>query len=83
MIMVFGNLHRYVQCWPATVGREAAPRQTGRGLFEYLQNKPFCRMFPHFLMIPLFYYYGFCGIQAVNVQGDSLFNRGATISLAI
>jgi hypothetical protein len=40
-------------------------------------------MFPHFLMIQLFCYYGFWGIQAVNVQGDSLFNRKATLSLYV
>jgi hypothetical protein len=30
-----------------------------------------------FSMTPLVCYYGFWGIQAVNVQGDSLFNRKA------
>jgi hypothetical protein len=31
-------------------------------------------------MMPLFCYYGLGGIKAVNVRGDSLFNK-ATISL--
>jgi hypothetical protein len=50
--------------------------------FNMRQFEPFCRMFPHFLMIPLVCYYGLCGIQAVNVRGDSLFNK-ATLSLCV
>jgi hypothetical protein len=36
-------------------------------------------MFPHLLMMPLFCYYGLGGIKAVNVRGDSLFNKATII----
>jgi hypothetical protein len=39
-------------------------------------------MFPHLLMMPLFCYYGFWGVQALMCEVDSLFNK-ATISLCM
>jgi hypothetical protein len=61
---------------------ESRAKRGGVFLSVYKMNH-FVERFRIFLMIPLVCYYGLWRIQAVNVQGDSLFNRGATISLCV
>jgi hypothetical protein len=54
----------------------------GEAFLSIYKMNHFVECFHIFLMIPLVCYYGFWGIQALNVRGDSLFNK-ATLSLCV